>query len=329
MAIQAKFLASAPQADLTVTFFRYKPGHWLYPGHQRCGKLVLTDIGIPDSVLAALNPSASRNSPRQWAFPTLASDTHKYRRGHCRVAAGQMPGAARLAAHAALRARAGLVSVAAAPEGMAQLAGMPAAVIQRACPDLPTFARMAAEQKVSSIVLGPGAGTGGRTRRRVEAGLRTGKPTVLDADALSAFVDEPHRLFLALATGNALLTPHEAEFARLFDKPAGSKLDRVRAAAAECGAVVLLKGPDTVIASPDGQATINTNAPPWLATAGSGDVLAGLIGGLMAQGMSAYNAACAGAWLHGEAARQYGRGLIADGLPNKIPSAMAQARMSG
>lgn len=316
----------APQAALTVTFFRAKPGHWLYPGRGLCGELVIADIGIPPDVLTTIRPQTWRNTPALWRLPDARTDDHKYRRGHCLVATGTMPGAARLAAHAALRTGAGLVSVAAPADGLASLAALPAAVIVRPCPHLPAFAALAGEPRVTGVVIGPGAGADGRTRRRVLAALDHGKPSVIDADAITAFAGEPERLFAALARAPAVLTPHEGEFGRLFPDIAGDKLSRARAAAAHAGAVVLLKGPDTVIAAPDGRATINANALAWLATAGSGDVLSGIIGGLLAQGLPPFEAAAAAAWLHGAAAAAHGAGLIADDLPELLAAALAAVR---
>ncbi len=316
----------APQAALTVTFFRGKPGHWLYPGRGLCGELAVAEIGIPANVLQQIRPHTWRNTPSLWRVRDVGADDHKYRRGHCLVASGVMPGAARLAAHAALRAGAGLVSVAAPADALAGLATLPAAVILRPCPNLPAFAVLAGEPRVTGIVIGPGAGADGRTRRRVLAALTAGKATVIDADGLSAFAATPDRLFKALAEADAVLTPHEGEFRRLFPDIEGDKLARTRAAAARADAVVLLKGPDTVIAAPDGRAAINANAPPWLATAGSGDVLSGIIGSLLAQGLPPFEAAAAGAWLHGAAAGAHGPGLIADDLSGCLPAALAAAR---
>lgn len=315
----------APQAALTVTFFRAKPGHWLYPGRGLCGELIVADIGIPAAVLEHIGPQTWHNTPGLWRLPGMAADDHKYRRGHCLVATGVMPGAARLAAHAALRAGAGLVSVAAPAGAFAGLAALPAAVILRACPNLPAFVALAGEPRVGSVVIGPGAGADGRTRRRVLAALAAGKPAVIDADGLSAFADEPERLFAAIAAAPAVLTPHEGEFRRLFPDIEGDKRNRARKAAERSGAAVLLKGPDTVIAAPDGRAAINGNAPPWLATAGSGDVLSGLVGGLLAQGLPPFEAAAAGVWLHGEAASAHGPGMIADDLPRALLGALAAA----
>ena len=318
----------APKAALTVTFFRGKPGHWLYPGRELCGEVVCADIGIPATVLQSILPKTWRNSPVLWDLPSSSADDHKYRRGHCLTATGAMPGAARLAATAALRSGAGLVSVAVAPDGIASLAALPAAVIVRPAADLPAFTRLVQEGRVTSLVLGPGAGADGRTRRRVLTALATGTPCVVDADGLTAFADAPGHLIEATRAGAAVLTPHEGEFSRIFPDIEGDKLHRARLAAERAQAVVLLKGPDTVIAAPDGRTVINTNAPPWLATAGSGDVLSGIIGGLLAQGMAAFDAAAAGAWLHGQAALCHGPGMIADDLAATLPEVMAQTRDS-
>jgi NAD(P)H-hydrate epimerase len=316
----------APRAALTVTFFRLKPGHLLYPGRGLCGETQRADIGIPASVLNEIQPQTFENQPGLWPLPGLDTETHKYRRGHCIVSAGAMAGAARLSAHAALRIGAGLVSVTAPPRDTPLLAAAPAAVILRPTNSLPAFRQAVSEPRTASIVIGPGAGATPQTRMRVDAALSTGKPCVLDADALTAFAGGPERLLTATRSNTrAVLTPHEGEFARIFPSIQGGKLARARAAAAGAGAVVLLKGPDTVIAAPDGRAAINANARPWLGTAGSGDVLAGIIGGLLAQGMPPFEAAAAGAWLHGHAAQGFGPGMIADDLPDALPDALAAA----
>ena len=316
----------APQAAMTVTFFRMKPGHLLYPGRGLCGDTRLAEIGIPPEVLNEIRPQTWENRPGLWRLPDLETETHKYRRGHCIVSAGAMAGAARLSAHAALRTGAGLVSITVTPRDMPLPAASPAAVILRPAAGLPDFRDAAGEARVSAIVIGPGAGATPQTRMRVEAALATGKPCVLDADALTAFAATPERLLAATrANGQAVLTPHEGEFARLFPKIRGGKLARARTAAAASGAVVLLKGPDTIIAAPDGRAAINANAPPWLGTAGSGDVLAGITGGLLAQGLPPFDAAAAGVWLHGRAAQGFGPGMIADDLPDALPCALQAA----
>lgn len=319
----------APRADVTVSFFRAKPGHYLLPGRQARGDLVIGDIGIPDAVLTEIVPRTALNHPALWraAFPLPTPAQHKYSRGHLLVAGGaEMMGASRLAARAAQRAGAGMVTLA-APHQAAPLyrVAMDSAVV-RAYRDTKTFIDMADERRVSACLIGPGLGEGTlAAREKVLAILRTGKPAVLDADALNLFEDGADLLFDTIA-GPCLLTPHDGEFRRLFPDlaadPALSKPARARRAAERSGAVVLMKGFDSVIAHPDGRVAINANAPPTLATAGSGDVLAGLAAGLAAQAMPIFEAACAACWLHGAAAAAFGPGLVADDLPERIPAAL-------
>jgi len=311
---------TAVPADLTVAFFRKQPGHLLFPGRRLCGELVVADIGTPESVLEAIAPRAFENGPALWlhAYPWPALDGHKYRRGHALVLGGaEMTGAARLASRAALRAGAGLVTLAAPAPAWPVYAAALASVIVRRIDGPAGFGELLADERKNAIAIGPGAGVDEATRQCVLAALATRRAAVLDADALTAFAQDPGELFGRIA-GPCVLTPHEGEFARLFDA-AGDKLARARQAAARSGAVVLLKGPDTVIAAPDGRAAINTNAPPQLATGGTGDVLAGFIAALLAQGMGAFEAAAAATWLHGEAARRIGPGLVADDLPEALP----------
>ncbi|MBV8167963.1 MAG: NAD(P)H-hydrate dehydratase [Alphaproteobacteria bacterium] len=316
----------AVPACLTVSFFRAKPGHYLMPGRALGGELVIADIGIPADVLGAIRPRLRRNAPALWrdALPRLRVDGHKYARGHLLVVGGPMTGAARLVARAGRRIGAGLTTIACAPDVAAIYAADQPGTIIRAVPDLGRatagLAALLADRRFNALVLGPGAGPGPDTCRLVEAGLGFGRATVLDADGLTAFAGAPERLAEAIA-GPTVLTPHGGEFARLFPGP-GSRLERAVAAARTTGATVLLKGPDTVIAHPDGSVAINANAPPTLATAGAGDVLAGIIAGLLAQGMAPFQAASAGAWLHGAAAAQFGLGLIAEDLPDLLPSAL-------
>jgi hydroxyethylthiazole kinase-like uncharacterized protein yjeF len=257
-------------------------------------------------------------------------DGHKYARGHAIVVSGDLSatGAARLAARGALRAGAGLVTVASPRDALAINAAALTAVMVRAIDTAAEFADLITDRRLNACVIGPGAGVGQRTRELVLAALSARPALVLDADALTSFGDAPERLFEAIKTTDSpqvVLTPHEGEFPRLFSdmsnkNPVRSKLERVRIAAERSGAVVLLKGPDTVIAAPDGRAAIAANAPPWLATAGSGDVLAGIIGGLLAQGVPAFEAASIGVWMHGEAGSEAGPGLIAEDLPEVLPA---------
>jgi ADP-dependent NAD(P)H-hydrate dehydratase / NAD(P)H-hydrate epimerase len=318
---------AAPQAALTVTFFRRKPGHLLLPGRLHCGDTIVAPIGIAAGVLDSIAPDIGANHPRWWLdrFPSAGAAGHKYSRGHALVAGGSvMTGAGRLAARAAARVGAGLVTVAAPEAAFPIYAAALTGVIVAPIAGFDDFKSLLADRRRNVALVGPGAGTGGETRDKALAVLAAGKGAVLDADALTVFADRPADLFAAIR-GPCVLTPHEGEFARLFDT-AGSKLKRARWAAEKSGAVVLLKGADTVIAAPDGRAAINENAPPTLATAGSGDVLSGLVLGLLAQGMPAFEAACAAAWLHGDAARRFGPGLVAEDLLDTLPAALAGLR---
>jgi len=317
----------APACDLSVTFFRYKPGHLLYPGRALAGRLALIDIGIPSAALDAIAPAAFLDDPALWspALPRPDAADHKYRRGLVLVAGGAvMTGAARLSARAAARAGAGLVTIACAPEAMPLYAAETMEAILRPVADDAAFAALLEDPRLAGVLAGPGLGVSASTRTRAAAALACGRPVVLDADALTAFAGDAAalRARIAAAERACVLTPHEGEFARLFPGE-GSKLARARAAAAQSGAVVLLKGADTVVAAPDGRAAINANAPPALAVGGTGDVLAGLLLGLLAQGMPAFEAAAAAAWIHGAAGARIGTGLIAADLPPVLPMIIA------
>ena len=323
-------LGTAPRCRLTVTFFRLKPGHLLLPGRVQCGETVVADIGIPAGVLDAIKPSCHANEPALWrhAFPWPRLDGHKYDRGHAVVVGGAtVTGAARLAARAALRTGAGLLTIASDPVAVPVYAADRASIMTRALHDHRDFAALLADARKNAVLLGPGNGADIATQMRVLAALAAKKRCVLDADAITAFADDPDPLFRAIRSP-CVITPHDGEFKRLF-AATGDKLTRARAAAKSSGAVVLLKGADTVIAAPDGRAAVNHNAPADLATAGAGDVLGGIVLGLLAQGMDAFDAACAAAWLHGEAANAFGPGLIADDLPEMLPKALRQLRASG
>jgi len=327
----------APRCAATVTFFRKKPGHLLLPGRALCGEVIVADIGIPEPVLDQIAPRTHENDPVLWGdrFPWPRVEGHKYSRGHAVVVGGgTMTGAGRLAARAAARSGAGLVTVAAPAAAIPIYAAAGDALIMAACDDAAAFARLLEDRRKNAVLLGPGNGAGTPTRMRVLEVLGAGKACVLDADALTAFADDADHLCRAIrrrdGAAETVLTPHEGEFARLFPDLAkshgGDKLARARAAAERSGATVLLKGGDTVIAAADGRAAINANAPPDLATGGSGDVLAGMILGLVAQGMSGFDAACAAAWLHGDAATAFGPGLIADDIIEKVPDSLSKLR---
>ena len=280
---------------------------------------------MPDAALETIVPDAWANHPDLWiaAFPWPRSDGHKYRRGHALVVSGEhMLGASRLACLAAVRIGAGLVTLAVPTTAWAIQAGALTSVMVESLPPDGALESALADPRRNALLIGPGLGRAAQGRTQVLALLATGRPCVLDADALSVFADQPDVLFAALHD-TCVLTPHEGEFARLFGETGDDKLQRARSAARRSGAIVVFKGADTVIAAPDGRCVINDNAPPTLATAGSGDVLAGCITGLLAAGMPAFDAACAAVWLHGLAADQSGPGLIAEDLPGALPGALA------
>ena len=317
------------EAVRTVTFFRRKPGHLLLPGRLLCGEISVADIGIPEAVLPDIGADTWANAPGLWSgqFPWPKLDGHKYGRGHALVVSGPEAhtGAARLGARGALRVGAGLVTVASPPDALAVNAAHLTAIMLQPFDGPDGLARILADKRKNAVLLGPALGVGAATQQLVHAVLATGAATVLDADAITSFAGSHSELFVAIAglRRPVVLTPHEGEFQRLFaDAAPGSKLQRARAAAQRSGAIVVLKGADTVIAAPDGRAAINDNAPPWLATAGSGDVLGGFIAGLLAQSMPAFEAACAGVWLHGAAATTFGPGLIAEDLPEALPEVL-------
>jgi hydroxyethylthiazole kinase-like uncharacterized protein yjeF len=328
----------AVKAASSVTFFRLKPGHVLEPGRSLCGAIRLADIGIPASLLGQIRPEAFINSPRLWQaqLPRPNCTSHKYARGAALVLSGpaHQTGAARMAARAALRAGAGIVSLASPLDAVAVNAAHLTAVMVAPFSGLAGFGALLSDERRRAIALGPGAGVGDETRKLVTAALTapaSKRTIVLDADALTSFAGEAKQLQALIARGGnaAVMTPHEGEFARLFAgapavEPGGDKLARARAAAKLTGAVVVLKGPDTVVASPDGRAAIGWDLPPTLATAGSGDVLTGLVTGLAAQAMPPFEAAAAAVWLHGASARAFGPGLIAEDLPEALPKVLRE-----
>lgn len=313
---------AAIKARWSVTFFRPKPGHVLLPGRLHGGALTVADIGILPAALDDIRPRAFENVPSLWAplFPVPAAEGHKYSRGHLVAVSGpaQATGATRLSARAALRSGAGLVTVACPADALPIHAANLSAIMVRPVEDAAALARLLEDRRLSTLVLGPGLGVGEGARARLA--VCSDRRLVLDADLITSFKGDVDTLAGIVATSPAAVaTPHDGEFARLFEGCADvlgapSRLERARAGALRLGATLLLKGPDTVVASPDGRASIAANAPPYLATAGAGDVLSGIVGGLLAQGMPPFEAASAAVWLHGEAAREAGPGLVADDL---------------
>jgi hydroxyethylthiazole kinase-like uncharacterized protein yjeF len=324
-------LGRAILAVETVTFFRLKPGHLLLPGRLLAGEVTLADIGIDPSCLEAINPATFHNDPGLWldAFPRPRLDGHKYNRGHALVVSGPLTstGAARLAARGALRAGAGLVTVASPADAIVANASQLTAIMLLRLYGAEGLAEILADRRKNAVVLGPALGVGDETVAMVGAALASPAAVVIDADGITSFAASPDTLFAAIRarTAPVVLTPHDGEFARLFPAlaEAPSKLDRARRAAEMSGAIVVLKGPDTVVAGPDGLAVIADNAPAYLATAGAGDVLAGMIGGLLAQSMPALDAAAAAVWMHGAAAARVGPGLISEDIPEALPAVLS------
>jgi NAD(P)H-hydrate epimerase len=317
------------EASLTITFFRKKPGHILLPGRTLCGEVIVADIAIDDSVLLEVAPAIFENTPALWqaSFPRPHLNLHKYKRGHALILSGGPlnTGAARLAARAAIRIGAGLVTIASPLNALVVNAAHLTSIMLRPCVNASMLSSILEDKRKNACLIGPSNGISHATRENVLVTLLSGTATVIDADALTSFIEMPYDLFTAIKrywVGPVVLTPHEGEFKLLFPSLVGPKITRARTAAIEAGAIVVLKGADTIIASPEGLTVINSNAGPELATAGSGDVLAGIILGLLAQGLSAFEAAAAGVWFHGEAGQRFGPGLIADDLPELLPSVL-------
>ena len=330
-----RILGQALPADLTVTFHSAKPGHYLARGPELAGDLRIHDIGLDG---ATETPPITLVAPGAAALARLGKGgrAHKYHHGHALVLSGPpgRGGAARLAARGALRIGAGLVTLACPQAALAEHAAQLNAIMLRPLDDAKGLQQALNDARITALCLGPGLGLGAKEREMVATALQAKTPCLLDADALSVFENDPKALFDLLHPG-VVLTPHGGEFRRLFPDlaerleaepeagPAFSRLDAAIAAAARAGCTVLFKGPDTVIAEPGGGAAIHAaayeRAAPWLATAGSGDVLAGMIAGLLARGREPFEAAQLAAWLHAESARAFGPGLIAEDLPEALP----------
>lgn len=318
------------RAELTVTFHRYKPAHLLSPGRSQCGDIVLSDIGIPDGWSQTAEPCATLNNPDLWRIPGAEVDTdaHKHSRGRLCVLAGGYgaTGAARLAARAGQIGGAGFVTLLSGQGALNEIASASDSLVARAYDPDADFDEVLDGHRASAAVIGPGAGLSDRLKAKVLAACSLNIPVVLDADALSVFEDDPAELFKALHD-QCVLTPHGGEFSRLFPDlteaaQSDNKLDRTRQASRQCGAVVVYKGADTVIAAPNGEVRVNVHASPRLATAGTGDVLAGLIGAFLAQGQAAYDAAASAVYIHGEAGRRLGAGGTVETVLNCLPAAL-------
>ncbi|KAB2678196.1 NAD(P)H-hydrate dehydratase [Brucella tritici] len=329
-------LGTAIRARATVTFFRKKPGHMLQPGRAHCGVLHVADIGIPDHILATIEPHVFENASDLWesSLPVLGADAYKYSRGHVAVFSGgaHSTGAARLSALAAARSGAGAVTLLSPPDAMAVNAAHLTSIMLRETRGLKDVGQFCAERKVAAAVLGPGYGNPVFARDHAlflaNSELEGFHGLVLDADGITAFEQKPSELFDRRQSAKTalVLTPHEGEFRRLFPDIAlssVSKIKKAREAAKRANTVIIYKGPDTVIAEPGGVAVVNANGTPLLATAGSGDVLTGIVCGLLAQGMPVFAAACASVWMHADAARRFGHGLIAEDLPAQIPAVLS------
>lgn len=311
-------------AQLTVTFHARKPAHVLEPHASSCGEVVCADIGIPDGWLNVVTPVARLNAPALWhdTLPRPGAGDHKHAKGRLVVFSGgaSATGAARLAAEAGLRAGAGLVTLASPPSALLVNAQASTAVMVRRWSEPAGAGDLLAELRATAAVLGPALGLGETSREAVASSATAGIARVLDADALSSFAEDPAALFSTLGPQD-VLTPHEGEFCRLFPDIAETgrnKIERVHEAARRAGCTILLKGADTVIAAPGEVPVVNRHADPALATAGSGDVLAGLIGAWLARSVPPFTAACAAAWLHGDAGRHLGAGLTAEDLPKGL-----------
>ncbi|MBI0178272.1 NAD(P)H-hydrate dehydratase [Bartonella sp. W8099] len=329
----------AVKAAKTVTFFRLKPGHVCYPGRLQCGEIRLADIGIPEKVLETIKPTRFINFPSLWLrnWPELDYDTHKYRRGHAVVFSGHQSstGAARLAAHAAARSGAGLVTIVSPEDALLVNEMHLSSIMLKEMGSDTEILDFLENRKVRSVILGPAFGSLERALSIIEAVLLKSKifTLVLDADALTAMAGKSEEIFALIKQSpvNVILTPHEGEFQRVFPSVPHmedlSRIEKAAKAATDSGSVVVYKGADTIIASPDGRLAVNVNGTPFLATAGAGDVLSGIIGGLSAQKMLPFEAACAGVFLHARCAEHFGYGMIAEDIVSAIPLVLSRIIM--
>ncbi|MGN7661408.1 MAG: NAD(P)H-hydrate dehydratase [Anaplasma sp.] len=303
----------AIKSDLTVTFSCLKFGHVISPGRYYSGRICVKDIG-----LEIFGPHAFRNSPSLWRelIPIPDYKSHKYNRGYAVVCSVGMRsvGAVKLATLGALRIGAGAVAVACEDSEIALYAGSLTAVMYK------TYEEAFCDSRVTALLIGSGGDVLDQyLKEKVLAVLNLDKKCVLDAGAISVFQDDVDVLLSHISGRSVVMTPHEGEFKRIFPGLSGSVVERAKSAAEMSGAIVVLKGHDTVIAAPDARVVVNNNAPSSLATVGSGDVLAGIITGLISTGMPEFFAACCGVWIHGECGKRHAFGLIADDIIQRIP----------
>lgn len=312
-------LCDLPAAEMTVTFVRLKPGHLLYPGRQYLGEVICADIGMPEALIAEISCLTWRNEPGLWRVPDMTAESHKYTRGVVSLCAGaSMPGAARLSAAGARASGAGLVRISAGAQAAAFRLGPPGLIV-----DAEPLSELLEDERRKVWICGPGLTTD-EVSEVLPMLLDAARTVVADAGALGWAAGKPEKL-----KGVAAITPHLGEFTRLFGKPGSDRLGAAREAARLLGTVVVLKGPDTIIAAPDGRAAINAHASPALATAGSGDTLSGVIGTMLAAGMTAWDGCCAGVWIHGEAGLRSGAWPIAENFDRHLGAARDAAIQLG
>jgi NAD(P)H-hydrate epimerase len=322
-----RIMGVAIGASLTVTFGWRKLGQVLQPGAARCGEALVADVGFARADLGSANPTRWLNDPSLWssAYPVPKPSDHKYQRGHAVIVGGAvMTGAARLAARAARRTGLGLLTLAVPPAAWPIYAADQPGAIVRLAADPSALAAIAGDERISALLVGSGLEPDGATLELVRTCIALSRPTVIDGGGLGALGEAE---LLAGDRPDIVLTPHEGEFGRLFPDLVGreNKVERALLAAQRTGCTIILKGPDTVIAAPDGRSIVSGGAPATLATAGSGDVLAGIVSGLLGLGMPPFLAAAMAVWLHGRAAEGAGLGLIAEDLPDRMPLALAKA----
>ncbi|MBT3940232.1 MAG: NAD(P)H-hydrate dehydratase [Pelagibacterales bacterium] len=317
-----QILGFAPFCDLTITFSTLKAGHILLPGSEKINKIKVVDIGISKDIINKIEPNIKINNKNQWVkeinWPKI--DDHKYSRGYSLVVGGskKMTGASRLAAISAQRAGSGIVALASEKEAEEIYFISLTSQLVKSYKNIKEYNAIINESRIDSIVIGPGLDTGNKSILRIKSALKTNKRIVLDAGAISCFKDKLGILIKALSGKDAIITPHEGELKSILPNLSGSLISKALKAAKILDTIVVLKGATTVIASPNNEALVNPAGAKWLSTAGSGDVLAGIIGGLLSNKMKTYYAAAYGVWLHSEAGKYLGAGLIAEDIPKTL-----------